>query len=233
MSKAVTQGRRIGAFILVAGLLGAGPGWSMGLVVPGLLAGTRLHVDSIQALKFKDVVPQGTDYSCGSAAVATILRYAYGRPVDGQEVLRGMLAASDAQEVRKRGFSMLDMQRYVERLGYRGIGYHVPPTVLSTLKMPVIVLLSLHGYEHFVVLKRVDDGYAFVADPRLGNREIRLPEFVRDWNGVIFAIVGRDYDRSTPLRKGGVTRVRAVMPLVHEILGAPIGHFGVTPINQF
>lgn len=202
-------------------------------VIPGLLSGARLHVESIQALKFKDVVPQGTDYSCGSATVATILHYAYGENLSGPEVLRGMLESSNAKEVRKRGFSMLDMQHYVKHLGYRGIGYRVPPKVLTKVKIPVIVLMNIHGYEHFVVLKRVSEGYAFLGDPRLGNREIPLARFVREWNGVIFAIVGRNYDHETPLRKGGVTRVHAVIPLVREILSAPTGHFGVVPTNQF
>jgi len=203
------------------------------VVIPGLLAGSRLHVESIQALKFKDVVPQGTDYSCGSAAVATILHYAYGENLSGPEVLRGMLESSNSKEVRKRGFSMLDMQHYVKHLGYRGVGYRVPANVLTKVKIPVIVLMNIRGYEHFVVLKRVSGGYAFLADPRLGNREIPLARFVREWNGVIFAIVGRNYDHETPLRKGGVTRVHGVLPVVREILNAPTGHFGVVPINQF
>lgn len=205
-----------------------------GVVIPGLLAGARLQVESSQSLKFKDVIPQGTDYSCGSASVATILRYAYGKKsIDGPEVLRGMLAVSNAVEVRKHGFSMLDMQRYVDRLGYEGVGYRVPAKALLGLKMPVIVLLNLHGYEHFVVLKQVVEGYAFLADPRLGNREMPMESFVHDWNGVIFAIVGRKYNPSTPLRRGGRTRVHAIVPLVRQILSTPVGHFGAQPINEF
>lgn len=202
-------------------------------VIPGFLSGSRVHVDSFQSLKYKNVIQQGTDYSCGSASVATILRYAYGRTIDGPEVMRGMLAVSNAGEVRKHGFSMLDMQRYVDQLGYEGVGYHIPPQALLAIKIPVIVLLDLHGYEHFVVLKRVYDGYAFLADPRMGNRQMPLEVFVHDWNGVIFAIVGHKYDAATPLRKVGLTRVHAKISLIRQILSSPIGHFGAIPINEF
>ena len=70
---------------------------------------------------------QKTDFSCGAAALATILRQAYWLDVDEQQIIEGMLAHAD-RTVRVQGFSMLDMKRYVESLGMRARGYRVAPT---------------------------------------------------------------------------------------------------------
>src|SRR5699024_9500218 len=115
-------------------------------------------------------VRQEKDFSCGAASVATILKFAYDRDVSREQVLHGMLRMSDPASVRVRGFSMLDMKRYVEALGFRGVGYRVTLEKLLQVRVPVIILLNMNGYEHFVVLRKTAPGHVFVADPALGNR---------------------------------------------------------------
>ena len=72
------------------------------------------QVESMQERKFRNLVRQHTDYSCGAAALATILRYAYNLEADEATVIEGMMGVSDPELVHQRGFSLLDIKRYVE-----------------------------------------------------------------------------------------------------------------------
>jgi uncharacterized protein len=158
------------------------------------------HVNSMQDLHFANIVRQHTDYSCGAAAVATILRYGYHLDVDENTVIDGMLGVADPVLVRQRGFSMLDIKHYVELLGLRGRGYRVDASRLRTLRVPVIVLMDVRGYRHFVVLKQVHDDQVELADSILGNRTMPLNDFMKAWpSHVLFVVIGSDFDRNTVL----------------------------------
>lgn len=147
-------------------------------------------VRSMLELRYRSVMRQQQDFSCGAAAVGTLLRYAYGMDIDERRIISEMMKASDPQQVAEQGFSMLDMRNYVQTLGFRGRGYRVDMTAMRRLAIPVIVLLNLNGYQHFVVVKRVAQGRVFIADPALGNRIMQEWEFAPAWNGLVFAIVG-------------------------------------------
>ncbi|SER54678.1 hypothetical protein SAMN04487958_101518 [Vreelandella subterranea] len=170
----------------------------MGNIVPGTLVSKE--VQSILERKFENLVPQETDFSCGAASLATILKYAYGRSnVTEESVLQGLFEIADANEARKLGFSLLDLNNYVETVGLRGRGYSIDEPALDTVSIPVIVLLDLDGYQHFVVLKKVEGDRVYVGDPALGNKVMNRSEFVEAWNNVIFAVVGENFDTSTVL----------------------------------
>lgn len=166
-------------------------------VVPGTVISKQ--VQSARERKFEDVVEQKTDFSCGAAALATILQEAYHRDLSENQVVQAMLKISDPAVVREQGFSLLDVKHYLETLGMRGRGYRVPPEVLKEVKVPAIVLLNYKGYKHFVVLRRATDEQVYLGDPALGNRVMPLDEFAKGWNGVIFAVIGNDYDQGNAL----------------------------------
>ncbi|WP_199031523.1 MULTISPECIES: C39 family peptidase [Ralstonia] len=147
-------------------------------------------VRSMAELRYRSVMRQQQDFSCGAAAVGTLLRYAYGMDIEEKRVIADMMKVSDPKQVAEQGFSMLDMRNYVQTLGFRGRGYRVDMTALRDLAIPVIVLLNLNGYQHFVVVKRAAQGRVFIADPALGNRIMQEWEFAPAWNGLVFAIVG-------------------------------------------
>ncbi len=157
-------------------------------------------VVSFHEAKYQNLVRQNTDYSCGAAALATILKFAYGVNADEKKVMDGMLKVSDPAVVRSKGFSMLDMKQYVEVLGMRGRGYRLSEARLKKLRIPVVVLLDINGYKHFSVLKRITDGEAYLADPVLGNRSMSFEKFKSVWaNRVAFAVIGKGFDRKNPL----------------------------------
>lgn len=156
-------------------------------------------IQSIRERKFADLVQQKTDFSCGAAALATILRQAYWLDVDEQHIIEGMLAHADQDLVRTQGFSMLDMKRYVESLGMRARGYRVAPETLTSIRIPVVVLMDIRCYKHFVVMQKVDKGWVYIGDPVLGHKRFKVDDFVKGWNGIIFAVIGQGYDKNNVL----------------------------------
>ena len=156
-------------------------------------------IQSIRERKFADLVQQKTDFSCGAASLATILRQAYWLDVNEEHVIEGMLAHADQDLVRVQGFSMLDMKRYVESLGMRARGYRVAADTLTSVRIPVVVLMDIRGYKHFVVLQRVDKGWVYIGDPVLGHKRYKVEDFLKGWNGIIFAVIGQGYDKANAL----------------------------------
>jgi predicted double-glycine peptidase len=183
--------------------------------VPG--AGiVKVHVVSLRDQLFAGIVHQQTDYSCGAAAVATILDDAYGMHLSERAAILGMLRVSDYDTVKYRGFSMLDMKHYVESLGMEGVGYRLSIDTLYKVQVPSIVLMSIEGYEHFVVLKKATAEYAYVADPMLGNRAIPAADFASSWNNIIFVVAASGFDRDSALADiplyVGSSHLAAAMP---------------------
>lgn len=167
-------------------------------VLPGGAVAFK-HVESMRERRFSNLVEQKTDFSCGAAALATILREAYRFDVDENFVIEGMLTGADHELVRTQGFSMLDMKRYIENLGMRARGYRAPVDGLERLKIPVIVLQEVRGYKHFVVLQRTEGEWVYIGDPVLGHKRYKIDEFVNGWNGIVFAVIGSEYDRANAL----------------------------------
>lgn len=193
------------------------------------------HVESMQAVRYRNMVRQHTDYSCGAAALATILRYGYRLDVDETTVIQGMMGVSDPAIVRQRGFSLLDIKHYVELLGMRGRGYRVDEARLRTLRIPGLVLMNVNGFTHFVVLKLVHNDTVELADPILGNRSLPLADFIKSWpSHVVFAVIGSDFDRNTVLLQP-VTRpsARALFARQGPITNAELLDFGFTNADLF
>ena len=181
--------RRLAPALLLAAACGTA---SAGIVLDASRIGAApvaKRVQTLRDLRFRDIVRQQYDFSCGSAALATLLTHGYGRPVDEQQMIRRMLDGADARVVVQQGFSMLDMKRYVESVGLQAHGFRVDADALYRLRVPVIALLDTRGYKHFVVVKGAEAGRVFVADPALGHRVIPEAHFARDWNGIVLAVL--------------------------------------------
>ena len=58
-------------------------------------------------LQFRNVIRQAYDYSCGSAALTTLLDYYLGRNLQERQVMDGLLRFGEADKiVERRGFSL-------------------------------------------------------------------------------------------------------------------------------
>lgn len=159
------------------------------MVRTGLGGYVTKEVASIRELRFKNVVPQRYDFSCGAAAIATIFKYAFKiEGVNEEEIVKNMIENGNKKIIKEKGFSLLDIKKYAERKGFNANGYKLDGEKLSDLKIPAIILLNTRGYEHFVVLKGVNDGKVYLADPAIGNRSVPVSEFLKSWNNVVFVV---------------------------------------------
>lgn len=193
-------------------------------LVPEAPLSKRMH--SLRDMRYRDLVRQGYDFSCGTAALATVLRYGYGMDVTEAGLIKQMLTKDNAREVLKSGFSMFDMKQYVEKQGMRAHGFRIEPPSLYQLQIPVIALMEVNGYKHFVVVKGAAAGRVMVADPAMGHRVVYERDFVKGWNGIVLAVVAeapfrtdswlaRDRrSNALALRGDALGRVTAPVPLV-------------------
>ena len=230
------------ASLMLSFLLGtavAGGGARAGEVgFAGVLPNGQLYktqVESMQGARFRNIVRQHTDFSCGASALATLLRYGYGLDVDEATVLAGLMGVADPEEGRKNGFSLLDIKHYVQNLGMRGRGYRITESRLQTVRVPTIVLIETNGYRHFVVLKRVEGGVVEIADPMLGNTSMPLAKFMQVWpSKALFAVVGSGFDRNTVLLERQRTpSARALYTRSGPLTDAELLDFGFTSADLF
>jgi len=164
---------------------------SLDVRVPGS-GGYSVRVTSLKEARFRTTVPQRYDFSCGSAATATLLTYQYGHRVSEADVFKQMYALGDQKRIRKEGFSLRDMQRYLHSQGYKADGFELPLEKLEEEGLPAIVLLDDRGYRHFVVVKGLRNGRVLVGDPAKGTRAIPRERFERLWaNRVLFVVHNR------------------------------------------
>lgn len=145
-----------------------------------------VNITSMKEARFRNVIKQQYDFSCGSAALATLLTYHYETPTTEQEIFVQMYEAGDQEKIRKEGFSLLDMKQYLEERGFQANGYRASLDKLIDVGIPAIVLITTRGYRHFVVVKGVTETEVLVGDPALGMKTYTREEFAEVWNGILF-----------------------------------------------
>jgi predicted double-glycine peptidase len=129
------------------------------------------------------------DFSCGSAALATLLTYNYNIPVDEPEVFKSIFENGDKKVIAESGFSLLDIKNYLARRGLEANGYRAPLSKLAAVRLSAIVLVNVRGYGHFVVLEGVRDGWVLLSDPANGMRSEPIGQFEGQWSGIFFLIL--------------------------------------------
>jgi len=151
-------------------------------------------VKAMSDLKYANISRQQYDYSCGSAALVTVLNFFVGLPIKEQEAMEGMLDKGEKDKiVARRGFSLLDMKRYLASIDVKSAGFRAERADLLELKQPAIVPIDYGGFKHFVVLRGARDGRAYIADPSAGNFVISLDEFMTWWDrNTLFLVYPKD-----------------------------------------
>jgi predicted double-glycine peptidase len=121
-----------------------------------------------------------------------LLTYQYGHPVSEADVFVRMYDNGDQAKIRKEGFSLLDMRRYLESKGFAADGFELPLEKLEEEGVPAIVLLNDRGYRHFVVVKGLRNGRVLLGDPARGTRAMPRSRFEALWdNRVLFVVHNR------------------------------------------
>lgn len=182
-------------------------GMACGMCLTTALAGTvampveaggafALPVTSMKESRFRSTVRQQYDYSCGSAAIATLLGEHYAYPVSEQDVFQEMYRRGDQARIRREGFSMLDMKRYLEAHGFDADGFVADIETVSKAGLPAIVLLRENGYNHFVVIKGVRGDRVLLGDPSQGTRAVARARFNEMWVNHMLFVVHNQRDKA-------------------------------------
>lgn len=149
-------------------------------------------ITSVKEERFRKTIRQQYDFSCGSAALSTLLTHHYNFPVSEQAVFAEMFQFGDRQRIRQQGFSLLDIKMFLERRGFQANGYEAPLDKLESAHIPAIALLNENGYSHFVVVKGMRAGRILIGDPAGGTRVVARDNFEKIWvNKILFVINNR------------------------------------------
>lgn len=199
-----------GAALLVAG---TAPAMDLSLV-----GGARftVPVTSLRAERFRTTVHQQYDFSCGSAALATLLSQHYGWPVSERRAFEQMYLRGDRGKIRREGFSLLDIKRFLEANGFHADGFQLPLKTLAEAGLPAIVLVTDKGYKHFVVIKGLQHGRVLLGDPAGGTRAIPQAAFEAMWDSKLLFVI---HGWHGPVRFNAATDWRAapLAPLHNSI----------------
>jgi predicted double-glycine peptidase len=190
--------RRISLAVVGASLLSLAPGMSGR--EPALARAITERPTSYQDLKFAYTVRQQRDFTCGAAALASILKYHYGMPVTEEMIFWMIVNRYKPEELKKKaeiGFSFEDLIFVAEKLGFKTQAAVVSATELEKLNGPVILQMNMKRFDHFSVLRKKTADIAYMSDPMFGQMTLDEKEFKEEFKGAVLAVwpsyIGDDY----------------------------------------
>lgn len=208
-------------------LCAAWPAFAQTASFPATGAGeVNVPVTSMRQARLASTLLQQYDFSCGSAAIATLLTHHYGTPIDEQTVFTRMFARGDQSRIRQEGFSLLDMKRFLAELGFEADGFEQPLGKLLEARVPAIVLINRNGYRHFVVVKGLDGNRVLLGDPSQGTRAESLREFESQWQGKLLFVIHNRMEQAR-FNLAADWRVAPRAPLGSDAPRASLGGLGL------
>jgi uncharacterized protein len=175
---------------LLASSCGIAPAHGGQVHISSFAGSFSVPVKSLKEARWDRVIRQQYDFSCGSAAVATLLSYHYETPMDEAQVFQAMFRAGDQAKIQAEGFSMLDMKRFLDNQGLHSDGFRMSLDQLVQIGVPGIVLVNTQGYRHFVVVRGLRDDRVLLADPAIGSITVPRAHFEQIWDGTVLAARG-------------------------------------------
>ncbi len=155
---------------------------------------TEKYAYSWKALKERNVVMQQADYSCGAAALATLVRYYWGDNVDEKYFLEAILrtlTVAEFQDRVKNGLSIADLRKAAVAKGYQAMLGERTLAQLAELRAPVVLRIVQGEYQHFVVFRGVLNDRVFLADPIRGNIRMSFYEFAQQRKDNLVLVVAK------------------------------------------
>lgn len=132
--------------------------------------------DVTQDKLFKGVDVQAHDYSCGSAALSTLIKGIVENSHASEEDIINAIGKD-----KEEGYSPPELLNAAKKLGHEADWQYVKPSDLAGLKQPVILLIGLaSSFPHYVVLKGIENGNVFFADPIRGNILSSYDELIKE-----------------------------------------------------
>jgi len=153
-----------------------------------------VFVRNAKEIRTAGVVLQQRDFSCGAAALATVLNKFWGdKNADETTLLIAIattLTRAELEERIKNGLTLTDLKRVCDRFGYTTVLGKLTVEKLAESKVPLIVGITVNDYDHFVVVRGADEQFVYLADPAVGRMRVPIDEFAQQWqkNAVLVVV---------------------------------------------
>lgn len=111
-------------------------------------------------LLFQGVTEQSHDFSCGAAALSTLITgLVENSHVSESDVIDTI---TETKGKKEEGYTASELANAAKKLGYEVEWRQIAPQFLNRLKQPVMLLIGLNSaYPHYVVLKGIENDVAF------------------------------------------------------------------------
>jgi len=163
------------------------------LVATALASPAYATATSLRELRYQRMIGQTTWFTCGPAAVATLLAYYFGLQVGEGDILEISLEVMGADAAKvETGITALALKVALERNGIRTRGYRVTTSALAQYFERGGLPLILHVTRpqlHYLVAEGFISGHFVIADPSYGRRLLPKPalESEKGFSGVVLA----------------------------------------------
>ena len=138
------------------------------------VANDVFRVKSFHELKYKDVIQQTFEESCGASSLATLMNL-YDTNVTEKDLLHDLNSTN--------AVNFLDLHKIALKNGFRAKGYNITKKIFEQLGFPVIARVLRHSnYPHFIVVYNLQGDFILVLDPNNGKRIMSKSEFYSIWN---------------------------------------------------
>lgn len=137
-------------------------------------------------VRYEGVVGQTIDFTCGPAALATLLTHYYGTPISEATFTERAVAdmTSRGKEVTE-GLTLLSLKKALTTESITSAGYKLNLEQLRKIMeagLPVVANVQYPKGHYYLVLG-IDDQNVLLADPSWGVRSQPLTNFLNAWNG--------------------------------------------------
>lgn len=159
------------------------------ITMNGLAIGSNASaLGTYRDTRYRSVIGQSTDFTCGPAALATLLIYYYGTPVSEQSFTERAMAdmASRGKEVTE-GLTLLSLKTALSAEQIQSAGYKLNIEQLRKVMeagLPVVANVQ-YPKGHYYLILGLDDQNVLLADPSWGVRSQPIANFLNAWNGVV------------------------------------------------
>ena len=127
-------------------------------------------------------VYQHNSKDCGVACLLSIVEY-YGGKNDFENIR--YLTKCDTN-----GISALNIVNAASKLGFTARGIKCDLDNIKELCIPLICHVTLNnGYNHYIIIKKIDKNYVYVFDPDKGHERYRVDKFKEIWNGIVIELI--------------------------------------------
>jgi predicted double-glycine peptidase len=154
------------------------------------------------------IVMQSTDYSCGPAALATVLQ---NMGINTTEEKLMILAGTDGN-----GTSMYGLARAAQAKGVSATGMRLS---VDDLRTNHIVHVILDGEGHYSVVREITETSVYLTDPSKGNIVLSREEFSAIFTGNVLVISGL-LNQTETTNQTNITAPVSVQPENSQTLAA-------------